>query len=139
MPKSTTLDLKEGWSTLVLLILLIAIAAIAIMQAELTAGTHILPIISTIAIIAGLLLAKSRFSANTAHLFADRPAGGLVPESVWRRNQSGWVGLCGANGRCLLASGLHGRLVYLPQTAHLAGHHSHRPRAAQCGLLLLWP
>lgn len=70
MQKSTTLDLKEGWSTLGLLILLVAIAAVAIMQAELTAGTHILPIISTLAIVTGLLLAKSRFSANTAHLFA---------------------------------------------------------------------
>ncbi|MCA9875816.1 MAG: transglutaminase domain-containing protein [Anaerolineales bacterium] len=70
MTKRLDFNLDEGWSTLGLLLLLIIIAAVAIMQAELTAGTHVLPIVGILAIFSGLLLAKSRFSANTAHLFA---------------------------------------------------------------------
>ncbi len=70
MSKRLDFNLEEGWSTLALLLLLVIIAAVAIMQAELTDGTHVLPIVGIAAILAGLLLAKSRFSANTAHLFA---------------------------------------------------------------------
>jgi transglutaminase-like putative cysteine protease len=64
------INLEEGWSTLVLLLLLNLITGLAIMQAELTPGTHVLPMVGMLAIIAGLLLAKSRFSANTVALFA---------------------------------------------------------------------
>jgi transglutaminase-like putative cysteine protease len=70
MLKRITFNLEEGWSTLALLLLLIIIPTVAIMQAELTPGTHILPVVGILAVLAGLLLAKSRFSANTAHLFS---------------------------------------------------------------------
>ena len=66
-PKIT---LQEGWSTLLLLLALILTAAITIRQADLTPGTYVLPIVGGTAVILGLLLAKSRFSARTAHFFA---------------------------------------------------------------------
>jgi transglutaminase-like putative cysteine protease len=62
--------LEEGWSTLILLWAMMFISAYAIQQADLIAGLHIIPVVGTMAILAGTLLAKSRFSSNTAHLFA---------------------------------------------------------------------
>lgn len=62
--------LEEGWLTLFLLLALILTAAITIQQAELTQGMQVLPIVAGTAVIMGLLLAKSKFSARTAHLFA---------------------------------------------------------------------
>ena len=64
------LILQEGWSTLFLLLALIITATIAIVQAELTPGTEVLPLIGATAVILGTLLAKSRFSARTAHVLA---------------------------------------------------------------------
>ncbi len=62
--------LEEGWSTLFLLWAMMFITAFAIQQADLISGLHIVPLVGTAAILAGTLLAKSRFSPNTAHLFA---------------------------------------------------------------------
>lgn len=64
------IKLEEGWLTLFLLLALILTAAITINQADLTPGTFVLPVAAATAVIVGLLLAKSKFSANTAHLFA---------------------------------------------------------------------
>lgn len=62
--------LEEGWSTLILLWGMMFISALAIRQADLIDGLQVIPVVGTIAIVAGTLLAKSRFSGNTAHLFA---------------------------------------------------------------------
>jgi transglutaminase-like putative cysteine protease len=62
--------LAEGWSSLLLLVLLIVIAATAIIQAEFTEGTHVLALVGVAGILAGLFLAKSNFSPGTAHLYA---------------------------------------------------------------------
>lgn len=62
--------LPEGWSTLFLLILLLLIAALTIMQAELTEGTQVLALVGATAVLSGLFLAKSNFTPGTAHLYA---------------------------------------------------------------------
>lgn len=62
--------LEEGWSTLALLWAMMFVSASAIMQADLINGLHVIPVIGTVALIAGVLLAKSRFSSRTAHTFA---------------------------------------------------------------------
>lgn len=62
--------LEEGWSTLILLWAMMFVSAYAIQQADLIDGLQIIPVVGTIAILAGTLLAKSRFSANTVHIFA---------------------------------------------------------------------
>jgi transglutaminase-like putative cysteine protease len=62
--------IEEGWFTLALVWAMVLIAAAAILNAELIDGLEVLPLISTVAVIAGLLLAKSRFSSRTAHLLA---------------------------------------------------------------------
>jgi transglutaminase-like putative cysteine protease len=62
--------LEEGWLTLVLLLALILTATTTILQAELTSGTYVLPIVGLTAVIIGLLVAKSQFSSRTAHFFA---------------------------------------------------------------------
>lgn len=63
--------LSEGWGTLILLWLLITVAAMAIVAAEYTdEGIEVLLTIGTVGIVAGLALAKSRFPARWAHLFA---------------------------------------------------------------------
>jgi transglutaminase-like putative cysteine protease len=49
---------------------MILISALAVMQADLIDGLHIVPLVGSFAILAGLLLAKSRFPANTAHFYA---------------------------------------------------------------------
>lgn len=66
----TRFQLEEGWSTLLLVWAMLLISSIAIMQAELTTGLQVIPIIASLAVFAGLFLSKSRFSANTAHLFS---------------------------------------------------------------------
>ncbi|PIE80698.1 MAG: hypothetical protein CSA11_07185 [Chloroflexi bacterium] len=68
--KRPEIKLEEGWSTLLLLLALILTAAITICQADLTEGTHVLPIIGGTAVLIGFLLAKSRFSGRTAHSMA---------------------------------------------------------------------
>jgi transglutaminase-like putative cysteine protease len=64
------LRLEEGWSTLILLWLMVLVAALAIMEADLISGLHVVNFISSAAVLTGLLLAKSRFSSNTAHFFS---------------------------------------------------------------------
>lgn len=64
------LKLEEGWSTLILLWLMILVSATAILQADLISGLHVVTLISSSAVLAGVLLAKSRFSANVAHTFS---------------------------------------------------------------------
>lgn len=66
----TRFQLEEGWSTLLLVWAMLLISSIAIMQAELTTGLQVIPIIASIAVFTGLFLSKSRFSANTTHLFS---------------------------------------------------------------------
>ena len=62
--------LEEGWSTLILLFAMVLISGYAVWQADLISGLHIIPMVGGASIIAGTLLAKSRYSSNTAHLFA---------------------------------------------------------------------
>lgn len=65
------LKLTEGWSTLILLWLLIAVATMAILAAEYTdEGLHVLLAVGTAGILAGLALGKSRFPSRWAHFFA---------------------------------------------------------------------
>lgn len=64
------LKLEEGWFTLLLVWVLVTIAAATTLDAELMDGLEYLPLIGTAAVITGLLLAKSRFSSRTAHIFA---------------------------------------------------------------------
>lgn len=64
------LRLEEGWSTLILLWGMMFISALAIREADLIDGLQVIPTIGTLAILSGVLLAKSRFSSNTVHLFA---------------------------------------------------------------------
>lgn len=62
--------LEEGWTTLFLVWAMVLVAASAIVQSNLIDGLQVIPFVGTIAILAGLALAKSRFPANTAHLFS---------------------------------------------------------------------
>ena len=62
--------MREGWQSLVLVWAMLLVASTAILQADLIDGLHILPIIATVALIAGWMLAKSEFSDRTAHIFA---------------------------------------------------------------------
>ncbi len=62
--------LDEGWSTLLLVWAMVFIAGTAVVQMELIEGLEIVPLIGTVAIVAGLALGKSRFSDRTAHLFS---------------------------------------------------------------------
>ncbi|MFZ0546203.1 MAG: transglutaminase domain-containing protein [Candidatus Promineifilaceae bacterium] len=64
------LKLEEGWFTLLLVWALVIIAAAATLDAELMDGLEYLPLIGTAAVLAGVLLAKSRFSSRTAHIFS---------------------------------------------------------------------
>ena len=64
------LRIEEGWFTLLLTWLLVLIAALAIVDAELISGTSILPLIGTLGVLTGLVLAKSRFSSRTVFFLA---------------------------------------------------------------------
>jgi transglutaminase-like putative cysteine protease len=65
------LKLDEGWSTFFLLWLLITVAAAAIIGAEYTdEGLQVLLPVSTVAVFAGLTLAKSNFGSRRAHVFS---------------------------------------------------------------------
>ncbi len=66
----TRLRLEEGWSTLIILWAMILISAVAILQADLISGLHIVGFIGSAGLLAGLMLAKSRFSSHTAHIFS---------------------------------------------------------------------
>ena len=67
---NTTGRLREGWPTLLLVWAMLLVASIAVLQADLIDGLHILPFVATLALLAGWLLAKSVFSDRTAHIFA---------------------------------------------------------------------
>jgi len=62
--------LEEGWSTWLLLWVTLLVSTMAIIQADLIDGLHVLPTTVTLALMAGTLLAKSRFSTNSAHFFS---------------------------------------------------------------------
>lgn len=64
------LRIEEGWFTVLLTWSLVFIAALAIVDAELITGTSVLPLIGTLGVLAGLALAKSRFSNRTAFFLA---------------------------------------------------------------------
>ncbi len=64
------LRIEEGWFTLLLVWGLVMTAAAAILNAELINGLEFLPLITTLAILTGIGLAKSQFSARSAHLMA---------------------------------------------------------------------
>ena len=62
--------LEEGWFTLLLVWGLVIIAAATTLDAELMDGLEYLPLIVTMAVFSGVLLAKSRFSSRTTHIMA---------------------------------------------------------------------
>ncbi len=64
------IKLQEGWSTLILLLAIVVVSASGVARAEFFDGLHILPFVAIFAVFAGVLLAKSRFSSRTAHLFS---------------------------------------------------------------------
>jgi hypothetical protein len=64
------IKIEEGWFTLLLVWGLISIAAAAIINAELISGLEFLPLISTAAVLTGLVLAKSKFGGQTAFVLA---------------------------------------------------------------------
>lgn len=64
------LKLEEGWFTLLLVWGLVIITAATILDAELMDGLEYLPFIATASVFSGVLLAKSRFSSRTAHIFS---------------------------------------------------------------------
>jgi transglutaminase-like putative cysteine protease len=64
------LRLKEGWSALLLLWAMILLTAIVIADADLVAGLELLTIVGTVALLSGLLIAKSQFSPLAAHLYS---------------------------------------------------------------------
>ncbi len=66
----TRLKLEEGWSTFLLLGAMILISSMAIAQADLIFGLHVIPLVGIFALLTGTLLAKSNFSSNKATLFA---------------------------------------------------------------------
>jgi transglutaminase-like putative cysteine protease len=49
---------------------MILVSALAIARADLIFGLHVIPMVGTFALLAGTLLAKSRFSSNKAHIFS---------------------------------------------------------------------
>lgn len=66
----TTGRLREGLPSLFLVWAMLIVASTAVLQADLIDGLYILPIVATLALLAGWLLAKSVFSERTAHIFA---------------------------------------------------------------------
>ena len=64
------IKLEEGWSTLFLLLAMIYVAAAGVGKANFFDGLQILTGVGAVAVLVGLLLAKSRFEPRTAHLFS---------------------------------------------------------------------
>jgi transglutaminase-like putative cysteine protease len=62
--------LKEGWTTLLLLVTITLVASIAITQTELIAGLDIVPMAAVLGLLTGTALAKSKFKDGTTYLFA---------------------------------------------------------------------
>lgn len=67
---SKKLKLKEGWSTLFLVLAMILTTATALYRTEMIGGLQIIPTIGVTAVFTGLLLAKSRFTPRTAHFIS---------------------------------------------------------------------
>lgn len=65
----TNSRLRDGWPLLLLAWAMLMIASMAIFQADLVDGLHVLPIIATLGLFFGWLLGKSHFSDRTAHIF----------------------------------------------------------------------
>lgn len=88
------IKLEEGWTTLLLVWALVAVTGMAIITADLTeSGLDVLMIVGTGGVVAGLLLAKSNFSARMAHSISlvyglallTYAVGGLLPGDLsWR-------------------------------------------------------
>ncbi len=124
------LKLEEGWSTWFLLWLMMIVSTTAIIQADLIDGLHILPATATLAVLAGTFLAKSRFSANTAHFFSllyglfviAYLIGSIMPEGMlWRERvfdivnrQVVWIGKLfdGGTSRDRLIFVIHTSAIY---------------------------
>ena len=64
------LKIEEGWFTLLLVWALVMTAALAILNAELISGLELMPIIGSAGVFVGIILAKSRFPARSAHSIA---------------------------------------------------------------------
>ena len=62
--------LREGWSTVFLLIGMVLLSSIALRETEIISGLWIVPYISVLALLAGIALAKSRFKDGNAHIFS---------------------------------------------------------------------
>ncbi len=121
--------LEEGWSTWLLLWAMLIVSTTAIVQADLIDGLHILPTVATLALVAGTLLAKSRFSSNTSHFFSLLYGafvvffliGSILPETMlWRERvfdivnrQSVWLGKLFGGGTS------RDRLIFVIHTASI--------------------
>ena len=64
------LKIEEGWFTLLLAWALVMTTALAILNAELISGLELMPLIGSVGVFVGLILAKSRFPARSAHSIA---------------------------------------------------------------------
>ncbi len=122
--------LEEGWTTWIILWAMIIVSTAAIIQADLIDGLHILPATVTLAILAGTLLSKSRFSSNIAHFFSLTYGlfviffliGTIMPEGMlWRERvfdivnrQAVWLGKVfdGGTSRDRLIFVIHTTSIY---------------------------
>ena len=66
----TTGRLRQGLTSLFLIWAMLMITGIAVLQADFMDGLHVLPIVASLALLFGWLLAKSSFSDRAAHTFA---------------------------------------------------------------------
>jgi transglutaminase-like putative cysteine protease len=64
------IKIEEGWFTLLLVWGLVSIAAAAIINADLIPGLEYLPVVATAGVFTGLILAKSKFSGQTAFILS---------------------------------------------------------------------
>ena len=62
--------LREGWSTVIILLGMLLISSIALRETEIIGGLQIIPFVTLFAFFAGFFLAKSRFGDSTAHIFS---------------------------------------------------------------------
>jgi transglutaminase-like putative cysteine protease len=84
------LKLEEGWLTLLLVWVMVILTGLAIHHSDVINGLEVLTLVATGAVLAGFVLAKSRFTEGTAHLFSlvyglallTYALGGLLPEQL---------------------------------------------------------
>jgi hypothetical protein len=102
------LKLEEGWLTLFLVWVMVTLTGIALFHSDVISGLEVLTMVATGGVLAGFVLAKSRFSEGTAHLFSlvyglallTYALGGLLPEHLtWSERiidllsrQADWMG-----------------------------------------------